>query len=73
MDFYNGRARDIHGKLIDSGYKEGDFLGVALDPDDPPRFESQASYLKRHGLLTKAEEKQLTDKDFEPYVDNLGE
>jgi len=44
-----------------------------VDMNDPPMYEAQASYLKRHGLLAKSEEKRLTDKDFEPYVYNLGE
>src|SRR5579871_2917646 len=34
--------------------------GVALDPDDPPLFESQASYLDRHGLFLPGERKRLT-------------
>jgi hypothetical protein len=29
------------------------------DAADPPRFESQAAYLQRHGLLTEAERKVL--------------
>jgi len=46
-------------------------FGVPMDwyeinKDDPPMFESQASYLKRHGLFKKNEEKRLTDSDFEP-------
>jgi hypothetical protein len=65
-DYYNGRARDKHGEMIPCKYKEGDFSGVALDLDNPPLYESEASYLKRHGLLTKSEEKRLSDKDFEP-------
>ncbi|MFC1886062.1 hypothetical protein ACFLZM_03290 [Thermodesulfobacteriota bacterium] len=47
------------------------FFGVPsdwheIDEADPPIFESQAAYLKRHGLLTKAEEKRLKPADFEP-------
>ena len=49
-----------------------DFSGVAIDLDDPPVYESQATYLKRHGLLTEDEEKRLTAKDFEPELDVLG-
>jgi len=29
--------------------------GVAIDPEDPPRFESEAAYLKRCGLLLPGE------------------
>lgn len=38
----------------------------SLDPEDPPTFESQASYLKRHDLLTKTEIKLLKPSDYEP-------
>ena len=34
-----------------------------LDGDDPPIFESQAAYLKHHGLLLAGEERRA---DFEP-------
>ncbi len=57
-DYYNGRAKDIHGKPIGNN-KEGDFEGLAIDPTDPPTFESQAAYLKRHGLLTTEEKRHL--------------
>jgi hypothetical protein len=33
------------------------------DPDNPPVFESQHAYLKRHGLLLPAERRSVT----EPY------
>ena len=42
-DYYNGRMKDIHGKPIPTKYKEGDFKGMAIDPEDPPRFESEAA------------------------------
>ncbi|GEM_PF-6028639 len=41
------------------------------DPDDPPRFESQASYLRRHELLSPAESRRLTPADFEPEIVEL--
>jgi hypothetical protein len=37
-----------------------------FDPKDAPRFESQANYLRRHGLLMPGEEKSLKPEDFEP-------
>ena len=41
--------------------------GAALsNPADPPLFESEASYLDRLGLLTKAERQALTAADFQP-------
>ena len=46
-----------------------DFLrSLAIDPDDPPRYESQAAFLKRHGLLTATEKCQLRKVDFKPEV-----
>lgn len=39
-----------------------------IDQDDPPRFESQATYLDRHGLLTPAERRVLTARDFAPEI-----
>jgi hypothetical protein len=41
-DYYRGTARDIRGKLINRN-PSGSFNGVAVDPDDPPLFESQAT------------------------------
>ena len=58
VSYYNGRAVDIHGKKIGS-FSSGDFKGVAINPADPPLFESQASYLQRHGLLTATEKAYL--------------
>ncbi|HUT44564.1 MAG TPA: hypothetical protein VMW95_09520 [Desulfobacterales bacterium] len=37
-----------------------------IDEHDPPTFEAEASYLKRHGLLSKTKEKRLKPGDFEP-------
>ncbi len=67
-EYYNGRSKDIHGKPIGTKYSEGDFKGKAIDPNDPPIFESQAAYLKRLGLLTPAEQKRLTKKDYAPEI-----
>ncbi len=44
---------------------KGGFAGQAIDPADPPRFESQAAYLRRHKLLLPGEEKRLTAADFD--------
>lgn len=44
----------------------GRFCGVAISSNDPPLFESQASYLKRHGLFIPGEGKRLTKQDYEP-------
>jgi hypothetical protein len=39
---------------------------TAIDPADPPTFESQATYLRRHGLLTPEERARLTAGAFKP-------
>jgi hypothetical protein len=73
VDYYNGRARDVHGDLIPCQWKEGDFVGVAIDPSNPPKFESQAAYLKRQNLLEPGEAQRLKAKDFEPETIEPGE
>lgn len=62
---YRGTAKDVHGQPIFPEYFSRPFTGVAIDPNDPPRFESQASYLKRHGLFMPGEGKRLSKTDFE--------
>ena len=66
VEYYNGRARDIHGNPIGTEFSEGDFDGIAYDPEDPPMFESQAAYLDRHRLLTADERKALAQDAFDP-------
>jgi len=67
VELYNGCARDIHGNVIMPGvFKDGAFLGLAPSETDPPMYESEAAYLRRHGLLMPGEEQQITDVDFEP-------
>lgn len=39
---------------------------VDVDPKNPPRFESQAEYLRRRGLLLPGEERRLRPADFRP-------
>jgi hypothetical protein len=53
--------------------RHGDFLGdreidihPPIDPNDPPRFESEAAYLLRLGLLLPGERERLLPEDFEP-------
>ena len=66
VDLYNGRSHDIHGKPIGTEYQEGHFPGIPPDPSDPPVFESEPSYLKRHALFQPSEERRLKPEDFEP-------
>ncbi len=67
VEYYNGRARDINGKKV-GDHSKGDFAGRAVDPKDPPIYESEATYLKRCGLLLPEEKRRLRKKDFEPEV-----
>ena len=62
--YYNDRALYVSGRPIGTGYR--DFAGLAPRADDPPRFEAQAAYLERHGLLTAAERRRLPADAFEP-------
>jgi hypothetical protein len=50
----------------DAAFYGADFAGVPIDPDDRPQFESQVTYLARHGLLCADERRRLTRADFEP-------
>lgn len=38
---------------------ELDWIARSVDRDNPPRYESEAAYLSRHGLLTEAEQRRL--------------
>jgi hypothetical protein len=40
--------------------------GYPINPDDPPVFEAQATYLDRLGVFLPGERRRLTAKDFEP-------
>lgn len=44
--------------------KRGEKKFTAYDPNDPPTFESQATFLRRYNLFAEGEEKRLTDADF---------
>jgi hypothetical protein len=39
---------------------------LAYDPDDPPIYESEPAYLRRHNLLLPGELRRLKAADFEP-------
>jgi hypothetical protein len=62
--YYTGASRDTHGKLTNQN-PSSSFDGVAIDTDDPPRFESEAAYLERHGLLFPDERQRISDTNFE--------
>jgi hypothetical protein len=49
---------------------EGDHLsgGVVLSESDPPTYESDASYLRRLGLLLPGELRRISRDDFNPVV-----
>ena len=42
--------------------------GVPISQTHPPRYESQATFLKRHRLLLPGESKRLSRIEFEPVV-----
>jgi hypothetical protein len=63
VKYYSGTAVDIHGAPVGSLYPK-DFKGVAIDANDRPRFESQASFLKRLGLFLPGEERRLRKADW---------
>jgi hypothetical protein len=63
--YYSGLAVDIHGAPIGDRYPTDSFKAVAIDPNDPPMFESQAAYLKRHGLFLAGEERRLRKADWD--------
>ena len=46
--------------------EQEEFRGKPIDPTDPPRYESEASYLLRHNFLTPAEKRRLKPTDYEP-------
>jgi hypothetical protein len=64
--YYNGRLPLAEGLRREAGTAKGDFKGEAIDPDDPPLYESQAAYLERHGLFLPGERRRLRKADFEP-------
>jgi hypothetical protein len=64
VEYYTGTARAIDGNLANPK-PSGTFKGVAIDPNDPPTYESQAAYLERHQLFLPGERRRLTRKDFE--------
>lgn len=70
QEYYNGRVRDIHGNRIGAQYahRPEPFRGRAIDRADPPRYEAQAAYLARLGLLGPAERLALPAHAFEDEV-----
>ena len=62
VKYYSGLAVDIYGSPIGGSLTV--FKGVAIDPDDPPTFESQAGYLKRHGFFLTGEQHRLKKADW---------
>lgn len=66
IEYYNGRAVDVYDAPIGQNYSEGDFVAQHFDPNDPPRYESQAAYLKRHGLLMPGEARRIKPSQFLP-------
>jgi hypothetical protein len=63
-----GVPRDwINDGILATYVRLGSDLGVpAIDPCNPPVFESQATFLDRHGLLLPGERRRLSAADFKP-------
>jgi hypothetical protein len=61
-----GRPKWTRDPVIFDGVAFGICAFVDIDPDDPPRVESQAASLKRHRLLTARERACLMAADYEP-------
>ncbi len=55
VEYYNGRAVDVHGKPIGTTFHDGHFKGAVPDPNDMPVYESQAVFLARLVLLLEGE------------------
>jgi len=64
--FDMGVPDDNSWNLAWNAKRGGKLDGMPIDPNDPPMFESEASYLRRHNLFLKGEEARLTDVDFDP-------
>ena len=63
----SGYAEEYEFGLPTIWVQQGGFLaGIAVDPSDPPTFESEAAYLRRLGLLQAGESERLSKADYEP-------
>jgi hypothetical protein len=57
---------DVSGKPIATEFRHSGFRGVAPRVDDPPTFESQATYLERHDLLLDGERERIPPAGWQP-------
>jgi hypothetical protein len=62
-DYYNRRGAFAH---VAPNPNNEPFKGVAIDDSDPPRFESESSYLDRLGLLLPGEKRRIKKDAWEP-------
>jgi hypothetical protein len=58
VERYPGTLPTFHLGVLDSWHE--------IDNNNAPMFEAEASYLKRHKLLSKEEERLLTEMDYKP-------
>ena len=56
---WGGVDRGIPNSWITEDCKKAGFRGVAIDPNNPPLYESEGAYLKRHEILTGPEKTYL--------------
>ncbi len=54
--------------VSDHWITDRDVKAERFDPSDPPAYESQAAFLKRHKLFLSGEERRLSADDFAPEV-----
>jgi hypothetical protein len=47
--------------------------GPAIDPANPPLYESEATFLDRNGMLVKGERARLKPEDFAPESVDVGD
>jgi hypothetical protein len=68
LDTCTAYGPSFHYGIPDGWRRHGDYFteGTPIDPDDPPRFESEAKYLLRLGLLLPGERERLCPRDFWP-------
>jgi hypothetical protein len=61
-------ALSLHYGIPADWRRVGDYFtsGTPIDPQVPPRFESEAKYLLRLGLLLPGERERLCPRDFWP-------
>lgn len=66
VDYYSGRATNVDGIPIGLEFADREFPYTALDPADPPAYDSEATYLRALDLLRAGEEERVPADGWEP-------